>query len=156
MGSRTLRPATPLQIARFGAVAATLRAACKRRGWGPSDLNKAIGRHPSYSSAYQWLNGKGAPSEENAAILSNLLDIPEAELRARPEVEPPPSKPQVTTSRPAPLSARTQADVLAFNVSSNGDARIRLDVTLPTAQAMPLLRMLLDAGMVFSIPDESA
>lgn len=50
----------------------------------------------------------------------------------------------------AVASQRRVVEVLAFTANNAGEARIRLDVTLPMAAATPLLRMLLDAGLVFS------
>jgi hypothetical protein len=38
--------------------------------------------------------------------------------------------------------------VLQFAVQSDGNARIRLDCVLPFEKATPLLRTLLDAGLV--------
>jgi hypothetical protein len=45
-------------------------------------------------------------------------------------------------------AAGLAGDVLGFSVGTDGMARLRLDVTLPLDQAAPLLRVLLDAGVV--------
>ena len=61
----------------------------------------------------------------------------------------------VQMAQGAPARALAVAgDVLAFNVNSEGNARLRLDVTLPLVTAAPLLRMLLDAGIVMGGSEE--
>jgi hypothetical protein len=49
-----------------------------------------------------------------------------------------------------PKQAAKAPDVLMFNVSPDGEARLRLDVTLPIDKAMPLVRLLFDAGVVIN------
>jgi hypothetical protein len=65
---------------------------------------------------------------------------PQVEVAAEPvlRIEGPLRTPQAGPTRP----------VLQFEVDGDGLARIRLDVSLPSADAVPLLRMLLDAGMI--------
>lgn len=41
-----------------------------------------------------------------------------------------------------------RAEVLSFVAMDDGSARVRVDVTLPVAQGAPLLRLLLDAGLM--------
>jgi transcriptional regulator with XRE-family HTH domain len=145
------RPATPEQIMKFGHVASALRKFMDEKGWKPKDLNKAIGYSASHSSAYQWTNGKGAPGPMVAQKVSKVTGIPVNQLLSRTGstaiVTYKPSKYPVTTiHRPG--------EVLTFVVMNDGNARIKIDIVLPLDKATPLLRMLLDAGLVFSREQE--
>jgi hypothetical protein len=148
-------PATPEQIAQFGHIATRLRAFMAERKWKVADLNAALGKERGDSGAHNWLNCKGAPGAVIRPKLAKLTGIPEADLvmRRRPgdgaASERLPAVPISPATRVAPTRA-LGADVLGFNVGADGTARLRLDVTLPLAVATPLLRMLLDAGVVFS------
>jgi hypothetical protein len=85
-------------------------------------------------------------------ILAKLFGVPAAALTARED-----GAPVKTVNTGAVVLAAPQGrpqvaragDVLSFSVSATGEARIRLDVALPLETAKPLLRMLLDAGIVF-------
>jgi hypothetical protein len=153
-------PATPQQIAAYGHIAIALRDYLKRTGKDIGDLNKAINMPRGHTSVYHWLNGKGGPGPENRVKLAKLLgcqpDDLAAKVRARVpdgvKAIPAPSAPR-TASGAAWVSPR-RADALAFVVTAQGEAHIKLDVTLPLAEGSALLRMLLDAGVVFSPSDE--
>ena len=153
-------PATPQQIAAYGHIAAALRDYLKRTGKDVGDLNKAIGVPRGHTSVYHWLNGKGGPGPENRVKLAKLLGCQPDDLAAKvrgkapdaPVAGPVGKMLQQLQRPPAPHPAPRQGDVLAFTVQQDGTARIRLDATLPVATAMPLLRMLLDAGVVFAEP----
>jgi transcriptional regulator with XRE-family HTH domain len=146
------KPATPLQVAMFGHVAAALRKAMAARDWKPADLNRAMGKPRGHTGIYNWINGKGAPTEKNRALVSKALGIPEAQLTRR-HVDGPPvevaAEPALRIEGPhrTPQAGPTRP-VLQFEVDGEGMGRIRLDVSLPSAQAVPLLRLLLDAGMI--------
>ncbi len=142
---------TPEQIAMFGHIASRLRGFMAERKWKVADLNAALGRKRGDANAFSWVNGKGAPGDEMRATLAKLTGISEADLRMRPRPEKNITGghlPAVPLVRVAPARA-LGGDVLGFNVAADGTARLRLDVTLPLATATPLLRMLLDAGIVF-------
>ena len=63
---------------------------------------------------------------------------------------PPPSQAvALAPAAPRPITTRV-GDILSFAVTATGEARIKLDIVLPLANATPLLRMLLDAGVVFT------
>lgn len=149
--ARHAKPATALQIARYGAVAAAFREIMAKRGWeSPSRINEAMGKPPSYSSAFQWVNAKGAPNHETAKKLAKLFSVP-AESLLRRETNGEARLPVVIDGQQqAPISRRI-AEVLSFVALSNGDVHIRLDVTLPVDHAMPLFRTLLDAGLVAGV-----
>jgi hypothetical protein len=145
------KPATPLEVAMFGHVAAAIRKAMDAKGWKPADLNRAIGRERGHSGVYGYINAKGAPVPAMRTVISKALGIPEAQLKRRRVDDDAPV--EVATAEPRALALRTpQAGptrpVLQFEVDGEGMARIRLDVALPSAQAVPLLRLLLDAGMI--------
>jgi hypothetical protein len=141
--------ATPEQILMYGHISIALRKFLDSKGWGPGELNKAMGKSPGYSAAYQWVNGKSAPSPKAATKLSKVTGIPVEQLLRRDPNAPstaivtykPSNKNIVGTLRPI--------EVLGFSVTNDGNARIKIDVTMPLESATPLLRMLLDAGLVF-------
>jgi transcriptional regulator with XRE-family HTH domain len=124
-----------------GHIAARLRAFLQEKQWTVRQLNEALGLQREYSGVYNWLNAKGPPGKKAATKLAKLLGVPIAELRPhRGGGVPPPSLPVPVRTLPA----TRPADVLSFNVQADGEARIRLDVTLPVSRATPLLRLLLD------------
>lgn len=144
------KSATREEIARFGHIAAALRAVMKQRDWGVPEFNAALGRARGDAGVYKWLAARGGPDPTSRAALERVTGIPAGDLRAREPGDPPP-RPQAVEVMvpPAKISIPARGgDVLAFSVSSTGEARIRLDVSMPVAKAMPLLRMLLDAGLV--------
>ena len=133
-------PQTPEEVIIYGEIASALREWCVANDKGAADLNKIMGKNPSYSSGYQYLNGKMAPSPYFRALLSKATGIPESKLMKR----------ELTTEL-TPVKAvvsNKPADILSFTVTSNGEAKIKLDVTLPIDSAAALFRMILDAGIV--------
>ena len=149
-------PATPQQIAAYGHIAIALRDYLKRTGKDVGELNKAIGVPRGHTSVYHWLNGKGGPGPENRVKLAKLLgckpDDLAAKVRGRALDGVPaltaPSAPRTTSG--AAWTAPRRADALSFVVTAQGEAHIKLDVTLPLPEGSALLRMILDAGVVFS------
>ena len=143
------KPPTAAEVAMYGHVAATLRKALAERGWTIADLNQALGRDRGNAAAYLWLGAHGAPGGDARVALVKLLGVRDGDLRRRTGDE----VPAVIEAPGAPAAVASQrrvVEVLAFTANNAGEARIRLDVTLPMAAATPLLRMLLDAGLVFS------
>jgi transcriptional regulator with XRE-family HTH domain len=140
------KPATAAQVARNGQVAALLRAELDKRGWTPRRLNEAMGKPASHTASYVWLSAKGAPAPKLAARLAKVLGV--AVERLQPNTGAPT---QVASREPATatiLAPKRAAEVLSFAVLDDGHARLRLDVVLPVTEAAPLLRLLLDAGIV--------
>jgi len=138
---------TPEQIIVFGEIAASLREWCKTNKKTARDINAIVGKPASYSAGFQWLNGKGAPSKYNRVLLSKATGISEAKLMRREYSE------DVTIEKPIIQNVVSAfpgkiADVMSFTVNNNGEARIKLDVTLPIDQAMPLFRIILDTGIL--------
>jgi hypothetical protein len=123
-----------------------------------------LGNERGHTGIYQWLNGKGAPGPKFRPLVAKITGIPEADLKPRnvirqrgPVTKPanvalphPEAQPQLRALLPHATVAPPQkaSDVLTFNVQNDGMARIKLDVVLPFETATPLLRMLLDAGVV--------
>jgi transcriptional regulator with XRE-family HTH domain len=144
------RSPTPREIAMYGHIAAALRAAMEARGMSPADLNQAMGKERSYAGAYHWFGSKGAPGPDARAKLSKLLGIPIQQLMRRdPGGLPVEAGPVLQIEGPRATPQKGSAPpVLQFLVDGDGMSRIKLDVSLPTAQAVPLLRLLLDAGMI--------
>jgi len=106
-------------------IAAKLRDAITQSGMELPDVNVAIGFRRNDTRIYNWLKARSTPPEDMLRKLATVLAIPEQELMP-----------------PAPILPRV-GEVLTVTVNDAGNARIRLDVTLPLAQAMPLLRLLL-------------
>lgn len=135
------KPATLGQVQRNGAVAAVIREAMKRKGLTQADIVRAIGVNNSTVSS--WVNAKHKVLPTIRSKLAALLEVPEASLDHR----------QAHGDGPVVLAAaprvKREADVLSFSISDTGEARLRFDMTLPLDKATPLLRMLLDAGLVF-------
>jgi hypothetical protein len=145
------KPATPEQVARFGHVAAALRAYLKTANLKPADFNQEMGVDRANPKLYHWLNAKGAPSKGSRAKIAKLTGIPEVELMSRSIGEiARTALPVATTKLPAVVTTpgAKRPEVLAFVVDDEGRARIKLDVTLPIEDGAPLLRLLLDQGLV--------
>ena len=143
-------PPTREQVARFGHIAARLRAYLKMREMSVADLCEELGLDRDNSRPYPWIAGKGAPNDGIRAKLAKVTGIPEADLMRRGSGDPPPSQAvALAPAAPRPITTRV-GDILSFAVTATGEARIKLDIVLPLANATPLLRMLLDAGVVLT------
>jgi transcriptional regulator with XRE-family HTH domain len=156
-GHRGTQQATPLQIARNGHIAILIRRQLEERQWSIPDLHERIGLSRASATAYHWLASAGAPGPKYVRKLAKLLGVPETEFAPReldreqlPAVLAAPGYPTVGPSKPAVRSPPPSGDVLGFTVGSDGMARLRVDVRLPLEAAAPLLRLLLDAGIVMT------
>jgi hypothetical protein len=147
------KAATREQVARFGHIAAALRAVLKQRGWRVADLNEAIGRERNYTPSHVWLAAKGAPNLMMRALIAKATGIPEVQLMRRGPGEAPPVT-TVTTAPPLALTGPAGGPpaprpVLVFNVLEDGGVELELrKIRLPLDEGSALLRMLLDAGVV--------
>jgi hypothetical protein len=137
------KAASPIQVARYGHVAALLRAEMAKRKWTNAQFNEALGQPRASPGIYQWLGCKGAPGTKLAPKVAKLLGVPVASLLARRDGASPPT--EVAVLAP-PQPAVRRAEVLSFSVTDDGHARLRLDVTLPIEQASALLRTILDVA----------
>ena len=59
-----------------------LRRELTRRGISVRDATEAVGLK-STQAVYAWMSDKAAPTDEAAAKLAELLDVPEVEIRRR-------------------------------------------------------------------------
>lgn len=151
MASLQKGPANPDQIARNGHIAAAIRDFLARKGWKPPQLNEAIGLSPERSNVYVWMSAKIAPSTVYQGKLARVMGVPitsllpkelgEAASQAMPQLLP-----------PGPGPGPKPRDILTITFATDGSAHIRLDATLPASQAMPIVRLLLDAGLVVGDP----
>jgi hypothetical protein len=152
------RPTSADQLARLGHIAAAISGAMKAKGITVADLGRALNSKAAnpYGTVKYWLDCKGAPNGEMRKKLSKILGLPETALTALRGDATQREAAAVHALVPAlgaslgPVKARTP-DVLTFTVEAGGMARLRLDVSLPVAAAVPLLRMILDAGLVLSV-----
>jgi hypothetical protein len=146
---------TPEQIAKFGHIAARLRAELDKRGWSPGDFNDALGKDRSNGNIYHFLGAKSAPGETLRAQIADFLDIPEADLTARPDsgalVKAERIPREETAKIPPP---HTPKDIVTFSINEEGMARIRCDVTLPAGKGAALLQVLLNAGLALGADHE--
>lgn len=157
--------ATPEQMAKFGHIAANIRAGLKDRGWSIMELNRQLGHKGPNSGPYVWLAAKGGPGTAAQVKLSKLFGPPPEDFRPR---ELSSQQLAVATSKKTDMvrievpgrqvvpPAPKPNDVLRFAVAANGDCRVQLDVTLHYSKGMPLVRMLMDAGVVLSNDGEAA
>ena len=143
MPSGIPRQATPGEIARFGHIATFLREKMTERGCqSMGDFNESMGLKRDNSVTFKWVNSRGGPSPAYRAKLAKVFKV-KADFFMPRETDG--DTKSVSTGTAIVLSPAPKVqDVLQFNVGSTGEARIRLDVTLPVAQAVPLLRVLLD------------
>jgi len=154
---------TPAQIAQLGHVAKLIRDELERRKWKISDLHRAIGEDVKSTRAYAWVNCRSSITDKFRPKVAKALGLKESDLIPRdlsqvqlPAVMSDAKLRAVQAAQAAPARTLTAAgDVLAFSVNAEGNARLRLDVTLPLTTAAPLLRMLLDAGIVMGGSDEA-
>jgi hypothetical protein len=150
---RDAAPATAREIAMFGHIATAIRKAMEAKGIGPGDLNQALGRPRGHTGIYGWINARGGPGEEIRPQLAKLLGVPEASLQRRDvgervSVATEPGNALVRLPSPGTAAVSRVPEVLHFAVLTDGTARLRMDVTLPTERGVGLLRLLLDAGMI--------
>ena len=145
----TAKP-TPDQIAMFGHIATALRAVMHKHHWSVSDMHERLGMERSSTTLYGHLSCRAAPGPELRAKMAKTFDIPETELMKRDLVT---GQSVVTVSEPRHMPVHvmkpmSSLPVLSFTVSADGTARIKLDAAMSLAAASPLLRILLDAGIV--------
>ena len=154
---------TPHQIARFGHIAVFLREELARREWTPTKLTQTLGMSAGNTAVYPWLRGSGAPNPVMRQKLARVFGVAPETFLARElngsaptmvatggALVPVATSQPVMSATPVTPVAPARHDVLSFLVGSDGQARLRVDATLPLAVAAPLFRMLLDAGLVLS------
>jgi transcriptional regulator with XRE-family HTH domain len=152
MANKSTKAITPHDVARYGHIATLMRSEMAKRGWRMADLAERLGLERRATVPYPWMRGYGAPGPMLRPKLTKLLGVPESALTAREVGDQLPAVIEAGAGVLAP-QARPQGarggDPLLFRVLASGEAQIKLDLTLPLPQATPLLRMLLDAGIVF-------
>lgn len=135
---------TPEQITKLGHIVIALRKYLEEKDMNVSNFNRAMGYEAGYAPTYNVVNGKIAPGRTMRERITKVTGIPELELMPRETTA-------VTVIPKGPvgkmLDQLQRSDVLSFTINGNGEARIKLDVTLPIESAKPLFRLLLDAGV---------
>ena len=155
-----------VDLPRLGHIGAAIREAMTRLDMTPSQVNMALGRPKSDAGIYLWRAAKAAPHLKYKAAVAKLLGLKIEDLTPRKESPMPRpgerGRPRNGVSDAVPVPAALKPvgyhpggyggggtrDVLSFRVNAAGRARISLDVEMELAQATPLLRLLLDAGLV--------
>jgi hypothetical protein len=136
--------ATAQQIAKYGHIAAAIREAMHARNISPSQLTAALGLRKQATTVYPWIAGTSSPVPKYRGKLIQVLGLTKEQVTPR-ELS--------NTSLPATavmVRPRPAGDVLSFSINSNGMTRIKLDAELPLEAGSALLRMLLDAGIVYA------
>lgn len=145
------QPASPEQIAKWGHIAGIVRAALEAKGMTVSQFNEAAGLARHNSEIYQIRACKSGASPRMARLIHKILGVPVADLAPRAPVKMPiPSKALAISPRSYHRSA---TDVLGFSIDEGGKARLKLDFTASPEVVVPILRMLLDLGLVISKGD---
>lgn len=145
--------ATPEQIAKYGHVAARLRAELDKRGWAPGDFNDAMGKDRSNGNIYHFLAAKSAPGAVARAEIAEFLDIPEEDLMARPESGALVKAERIQNGEPGriiPPAPQIPRDILTFSINAEGEATLRCNVTTTAHKGAALLTILLNAGLVMT------
>ena len=130
----------------FGHIASALREWMSRENVSVNQLNSRLGIEETNTSVYNFLNAKHAPGPSTRARLVKVTGIPEVRLAATGG----PSEPRGGHGQACPCGGPQDRDVLSFVVDGDGMATVVLHARLPLDTAMPLLRMILDAGVVFT------
>jgi hypothetical protein len=126
-------------------------------------MNEICGFKRNATTLYPTLRSTTAPSNAVRQLLMDKIGIPEQDLLPRelttatrsgarivasPSGVAPTSDPSTTAHSVTIIKPTNPNPVLSFTVSMDGTARIKLDAAMSLAAAAPLLRILLDAGIV--------
>lgn len=142
-------PATPDQILKYGHIAALVREALEAKGLSPADFNHEAGFARDSTFIYQVRSGKQPPSPRMVEALHKVLGINRSDLRPRTTTRMPKS----IGRPPALINPETGGkihDILGFSIDNAGNGRLKLDLIASIDTVVPLLRMLLDMGLVIS------
>lgn len=120
----------------------------KDNDWNPPRLIKEIGAPDGAAQVYKWMQGKGAPGVKYGARVAKILGIPIEEVRRKSVKEELPSVVSAISSITALKGRAHSSDVLQFQITTENEARIRLDLTLPVDQGIKMLQVILGAGML--------
>jgi len=141
----------------YAHIASLIRSKLEEYNWRVADLNSAMGLERNSTTAYTWLNAHGAPLADSRVRLAKALSVDETELLAKTNVQLPvkqekrivtyKNKPKVIYEPPRVFAPKVEP--LNFTVLADGSARIQLDITMPLDNAKALLRMILDADVIF-------
>jgi len=134
----------PATMPRFPVLAATLRGYMMREGITARDLNDRLGVRRVNSSTHGWIAGTQKPQTKTLAKIAKLTGVPVTQLIG----EEPRGVADVPVVAAGVVAVAPVHDMLLVAFRSDGTARIRMDVTLDHTRAMPLLRTLMDAGLV--------
>jgi transcriptional regulator with XRE-family HTH domain len=146
------KPAAAAQLAKWGAIAAAVRAAMAEKGLTPREFNARAGLAASHPQIYQIMAAKCGPGPTMAPRLRKVLGLPASALGERPAAPQLASAPKTAVV----LAPPRPGEVLACSILADGTARIKLDVTLPLVDALPLMRLLMDQSLITrneSMPD---
>lgn len=167
---------SPEELARFGHIAAVLRAYCRHFDMSVADFQQYVLRERRTATAvYPWLAARAAPSEARRLVICAGTGITPLHLcerdpdDPRPVPQPDPAafrlpigwagrprlfKPALQLPAPAEAPAELlsppappEPDPLEFQAHADGTATIRVHKRLPIEHATKLFRVLLDSGV---------
>lgn len=114
-----------------------------RKGLTASDVSdKLIGSRAS-SVPYNWVAGRNVPAPKYRAKLARLLDISVEDLTPRDDVTYRTNGAAAVTAKAPARDLRHAEQQLSFTILSDGQARLRVDVTGPLERISPILLQLM-------------
>lgn len=136
------KAATAAQLAKYGHVATLLRAYAQTHNSGAKEITKALGLENN-GQVYKWFAGKAGIGPKFRTKVAKMIGCSPDDLRMR----------EVGEKLPIPVQAlmptrKVVSKLLEFDVNSDGEAHIKLDLTMPVPAAMPFLRLLMDVGVL--------
>lgn len=131
-------PATPEQVAKYGRTAALLRQALQDHNMTKVDLSTKLGYKKHAGHIYNWLASKGAPGIESQKKLAKLFGNKPEDWKG--DSLHPGVSTKTILSLPKPVAPDR---ILSFNMLSNGQAKLQLDVTGDAEMLKTLLNHIL-------------
>lgn len=131
-------PASPEQVAKYGRVAAKLRQYVADNKLSRGDLSERLGFKRDAAHVYGWLASKAGPGPEARRKLAKLTGTKPDDWKAdglHPGVST-----KTILSLPKPVAPDR---ILSFNMLSNGQAKLQLDVTGDAEMLKTLLNHIL-------------
>lgn len=136
--------ATSKQWARNGNVALVIKEAMLRKKLFPHQVRHKLEQNKNNPSIYQWMFGIHPPTGLRRTKLAKILGVSEELLLPNKPVMRPHHT--VMLSGPKvprlPPSVPLQEQVLQFEMDADGNAHIKLDVTLSSRSAIELIAYL--------------
>jgi hypothetical protein len=139
------KPATALQVARYGHIAAAIRQAMQQRSMTPRDVSNQLGLHKTATTVYPWINGIAAPVPKYHSKLMRVLGLTKEQITAR-DVDPPPSTALVVAKtqpkRSMNVDKQRQLHTFSMVMMPNGQCHVHIDMLLPWELALAIATLI--------------